>query len=325
MLNDKDFGQYLYDRLPEIYHKRDSEEGIDFALLRFLQTLNEGGITTLFNEMLELYDILQVDKMPSEVVPLVGQLLGYEYRDDLEEDIQRKIIQNLIELYKRKGTKSVLNFIAREFTKFDTKVVETEYRIFKTWSPNPKHVPTSEYTESRTLGVNSPDENTHHLVSVDGKYDGHSIIIVFDSSEERITLLNNLLSDFLPVYCKLFLQVKGTSNVESFEESVSITTDDNSVRLKLNNIENVQVLEELSKLKMNDFSFDVSNLTSNEIGLNVNNIETYSYDIDIITNEDCSNKIHESSKENAKLKMVQHNTDSTPEVDLEPSEPLNNL
>lgn len=254
MLTDKNFGDYLYDRLPDIYRKRDSEESINYALLRFLQTLNEGGITTLFNEMLELYDILQVDKMPKEIVPLMGQLLGYDYRDDLEEDIQRKIIQNLIELYKRKGTKSVLTFITREFTKYDSQVIETEYRVFKTWSPEPKGVPTSEYVEPRTLGRGIPDEDTCHLISVNGKYDGHSVIVTFDSTEERITLLNNLLADFMPVYCKLYLQVSGSGNRVSYEDHVSIQSNDSSIVLRFRDFEDVQVVDELNKLAVKDFS-----------------------------------------------------------------------
>lgn len=266
--NSRDLGQYLYDRLPDIYRKRDSEEGIDYALLRFLQVLNEGGITTLFNEMLELYDILQVDKMPSDIVPLIGQLLGYNYRDDFEEDIQRKIIQNLIELYKRKGTKSVLNFITREFTKYDAKAIETEYRIFKTWSPEPKGIPQSEYVEPRTLGLSAPDEDTCHLISVDGKYDGHSVIVTFDSTEERIKLLNTLLVDFMPVYCKLYLTVKGELNRTSFEDSISIQSDDSNTSLKikmeLKDEEDVRVVEELHKLAMKDFSQEIAHLQPRE-------------------------------------------------------------
>lgn len=248
MLNtDKNIGEYLYQRLPELYRRRDTEQGIDYALYRFLQVFNEGGFSTLLKEMITLYDILQVDKMPSEVVPLLGQLLGYAYREDLEEDIQRKIIQNLIELYKRKGTKSVLNFIAREFTKYDAKVTETEFRIFKTWSPEPKGIPDSEYVEPRTLGLHAPDEDTCHLISVNGKYDGRSVIITFESSEERITLLNNLLVDFLPVYCKLYLQVRGSTNKTSYEDNVQMNVKDNIVTLKLNDVEQVLVTDELTK------------------------------------------------------------------------------
>lgn len=313
MLTDnKDFGQYLYDRLPEIHRKRDSEEGIDYALLRFLQVLNEGGITTLFNEMLELYDILQVDKMPSDIVPLIGQLLGYEYRDDLEEDIQRKIIQNLIELYKRKGTKSVLNFITREFTKYDAKVTETEYRVFKTWSPEPKGIPTSEYVEPHTLGVNSPDEDTCHLISVNGKYDGHSVIVTFDSTEERITLLNNLLADFMPVYCKLYLQVSGNSNRTSFEDSVSIKSDDSTLTLKLHEIENDVVISELSKLHLTDYNVDVQVVQKSDEG-NINSIYNNKYidNINITTKEDLATKVKSKESANVRTNLNEDFTDTT--------------
>lgn len=310
--NNRDLGQYLYDRLPDIYRKRDSEEGIDYALLRFLQVLNEGGITTLFNEMLELYDILQVDKMPSDIVPLIGQLLGYEYRDDLEEDIQRKIIQNLIELYKRKGTKSVLNFITREFTKYDAKVTETEYRVFKTWSPEPKGIPTSEYVEPRTLGVDSPNEDTCHLISVNGKYDGHSVIITFDSTEERITLLNNLLADFMPVYCKLYLQVSGNSNRTSYEDSVSIKSDDTSITLRLHEVEKEVVVTELSKLHLADYNIDVQVVKKSDEG-NINNIYNNKYidNININTAEKLADKVKSKNSMNVRTNLNEDFTDTT--------------
>ena len=147
------FADYLYyKRLPEIYRREDAKVGIDYTLKRYLEALDEGGVQQVFGELLSLYDILDVENCPPEVLPLLSRMLGYNYIEEVDIETERKIIANLIELYKRKGTASVISFITREFTKFDTQIVELQYRIFKTWSPNPEGIPTENYVEPRTMG-----------------------------------------------------------------------------------------------------------------------------------------------------------------------------
>lgn len=206
-----DFGDFLYKRLPEVYRTADSEAGVDYTLKRYLSALDEGGIQTLFSEMFSLYDLFDVYKCPREVLPLLGRLLGYNYIEEVDEKTQRKIISNLAELYKRRGTKSVVKFISREFTMGDTRMVELQYRIFKTYSTD-ADLPSSEKEEGnipKTYNLKSHgiDTTTYCIYSKTGKYNGNGIFILVDG-ETQIDLLNRLLADFLPVHCKMYVEVR---------------------------------------------------------------------------------------------------------------------
>lgn len=228
------FADHLYERLPEVYRREDAKKGIDFTLKRYLEALDEGGVQLVFSELLSLYDILEVDKCPPEVLPLLSKMLGYNYIEEVDVETQRKIIANLIELYKRKGTKSVINFITREFTQFDTQVIELQYRIFKTWSPNPKGVPKSEYVEPRTLG-NKVTYDTCHLYSQKGMYNYNGVVVVCDAQSSQVELLNRLLREFLPVYCNLYLKING--EVQRYLDSCTVHGSDVSTGVKVKEIE----------------------------------------------------------------------------------------
>lgn len=208
----------LYNKLPEIYRVADFKEG-DHTLLRYLATLDAGGIETLRRDILALYTIMSIEKAPSEVIPLIGNMLGFTYIQDLDERTQRKIIENLAELYKRKGTKSVINFITREFTEGNVKIIEMENRMFRTWAKETQLVPPSErHILSKTFNGKKIDENTFYLISKQGKNSLDGVTIIIESVTD-LQLLNRLLIEFLPVTCKVHLQLMG---IERFEESMSL-------------------------------------------------------------------------------------------------------
>lgn len=229
-----DFANHLYERLPEIYRREDARKEINFTLKRYLEALDEGGVQLIFSELLSLYDILEVDKCPQEVLPLLSKMLGYNYIEEVDVETQRKIIANLIGLYKRKGTKSVISFITREFTQFDTKVIELQYRIFKTWSPKPKGIPKADYVEPRTLG-NKKTYDTCHLYSQKGMYNYNGVVVVCDAQASQVELLNRLLREFLPVYCNLYLKING--EVQHYLDSCTVNGTDVSTGVKVKEIE----------------------------------------------------------------------------------------
>lgn len=220
--------KYLYNRLPEVYRKADINGGNE-TLLRFLSALDDGGFRTLNLDIEKLYNIMSIEKAPQELIPVIGNMLGYKYVKEVDDRTQRKIVENLVELYKRKGTKSAINFIIREFTEYDTKLIQTEYRTFKTWSPNPQGIPVDEYVEPRTLGSNRsfhPNPNTCYLISDKGKYNGTNIIfyIVDDADENSLVALNNILREFIPVGCRFFIQ--GIKVNKYVEETTLRANDD---------------------------------------------------------------------------------------------------
>lgn len=208
----------LYNKLPEIYRVADFREGNN-TLLRYLSALDEGGLENLRQDINRLYSIMSIEKAPTEAIPLLGKMLGFNYIQDLDDRTQRKIVENLAELYKRKGTKSVIHFIAREFTEGEVKIVETENRMFRTWAKESKLVPPSERRIlSRTFNGRKVNENTFYLVSKEGKYTLNSVLILIESLTD-LPLLDRLLIEFLPVNCKVYLQLTG---IERFEESMTL-------------------------------------------------------------------------------------------------------
>lgn len=118
----RDFAEYLYNRLPKIYRNTDR----DFILQRFIETFVEGGFNIVINDMVNLPDLLDVDKCPKKFLPLLSKMYGYEYSEELPELFQRRLLKNIVEMYKRKGTKSVVKFIARELSGFETELIENK-------------------------------------------------------------------------------------------------------------------------------------------------------------------------------------------------------
>lgn len=114
------FTDYLYNRLPQMYRTADKED----ILKRFIEVFSEGGFKPLLQDTINIMDILDVDKCPSKYLPLLCQMYGYEYTLELPELFQRRLLKYIVELYKRKGTKSVVRFIARELTGFESEIIE---------------------------------------------------------------------------------------------------------------------------------------------------------------------------------------------------------
>lgn len=113
---------YLYYKLPKVYQAEDKEQ----LLRRFIDTFAEAGFNPLLQETLSITDLLDVDKCPSKFLPQLCRMYGYEYTLELPELFQRRLLKHIVEMYKRKGTKSVVRFIARELTGFDSDIIENK-------------------------------------------------------------------------------------------------------------------------------------------------------------------------------------------------------
>ena len=110
----------LYNRLPPLYPKEDTR-----GILRdFLSALEIGGHNILLSDIQKLPDLLDIDKCPDKFLPLLSELFGYEYSVQIPAFYQRRILKVIVDLYKRKGTKSAVKFIAREISGFEAEIVE---------------------------------------------------------------------------------------------------------------------------------------------------------------------------------------------------------
>lgn len=129
---DADFGEFLYNRLPSIYRSEDANNS--FTLERFLDVLNSGGFQTIIDKLNGLDNLIDLDNVPAEYLRHVASLYGFDYStlDDttynpvLPEWFIRRLIANMIPLLRKKGTKSCINYIARELSGFKSTIIENK-------------------------------------------------------------------------------------------------------------------------------------------------------------------------------------------------------
>jgi phage tail-like protein len=110
----KNLTDYFYEKLPVVYREQDNMQLIPNPLKRFLSAIVEGGFTPVLQNVLDINNLIDVEKCPTKYLPLLCQNYGVEYSPDIEESYQRKFLDNFGELNKRKGTKSCLEYLARE-------------------------------------------------------------------------------------------------------------------------------------------------------------------------------------------------------------------
>lgn len=176
----KDFALYLYNRLPKIYRTSDK----DLILQKLIETFTEGGFNHVINDTSNIMDLIDVDKCPKKFLPLLSKTYGYEYSEELPELFQRRLLKNIVEMYKRKGTKSVVKFIARELSGFETEIIEN-----KDFSENDIDITgwTKEFKNYRNfiLKLKAPYETS-----------------MLQSKEDAVKLV---LTDFLPTNSNVFI------------------------------------------------------------------------------------------------------------------------
>lgn len=125
-----------YQKLPEVYRTFDKPLGR--PLYRYLQSLLEGGYANLVYNAVRgergienLLDLINPETCPSEFLPIYCKSMGIEWFQDLV--IQRTegsdpyyyirtFLCNVGEIYKRRGTESVVKYIAKVLTSMDVKL-----------------------------------------------------------------------------------------------------------------------------------------------------------------------------------------------------------
>ena len=125
-----------YQKLPEVYRTFDKPLGK--PLYRYLQALLEGGYADLVYNATKgtrgidnLLDLINPETCPPEFLPIYCKSMGIEWFQDLviqrTEDSDpyyyiRTFLCNVGEIYKRRGTESVVKYIAKVLTSMDVKL-----------------------------------------------------------------------------------------------------------------------------------------------------------------------------------------------------------
>ena len=122
------FTDSAYNKLPVIYRKMD--EQIGKPLYRYLQSLIEGGYSDVIQGTDNLLDLVDPQACPDEFLPYYFKSMGIEWYPDMITEERgtyylRTFLNNIGEIYKRRGTESVIKYIAKTLTEMDVELTYT--------------------------------------------------------------------------------------------------------------------------------------------------------------------------------------------------------
>ncbi len=112
-----------YNKLPQIY--RDMDMGLKtLPLKRYLSSLIEGGYSEALKDINSLLNLIDPQKCPEEFLPMLCDSFGLSYFEDIAPIYQRKFLQNIGEITRRRGTYSCVKYLVKVLTGLD---VELDY------------------------------------------------------------------------------------------------------------------------------------------------------------------------------------------------------
>lgn len=125
----REWSNYFYLRLPKIY--RDFDEGTNFQLERYLDSLIVAGYEPLLRETYNVEDLIDPSSCPEEFLPFLCETFGIRYFEDIPSIYQRRFLNILTSLYKLKGTRAVIEYLARELSGLTVEIelIADEYII----------------------------------------------------------------------------------------------------------------------------------------------------------------------------------------------------
>ena len=226
-----DFTKYLYESLPAIYKMEDVHQ--DFTLKRYLDVLGHY-MNFVCVETGEIANLHDVDKMPVNFLRRYASLFDFPLYEDMSEELQRKLLSNLVPILRRKGTREVIEFVAREVTGCDINVIEGDSRVFATWS-NPLELPlgydvpiTFEAGQVLPYKYCGNVDTNRFTMYVSIIADLVSGLITEEELREKETVLRKYLKDLIPSYLNLVFLITAREDVEDevFEEEVTVITDE---------------------------------------------------------------------------------------------------
>jgi phage tail-like protein len=204
-----DVGDFLYNKLPAIYRIKDADQNL--FLKQFLDVLQQGGFKYLLDSINGIYDLMDINKISSNFLEVKAQELGYDYSIDLPDWFTQRLLSNIVAIYKRKGTKAAVKFIAREMTGFNVDILEMQNRFFRTWNSNP-HLELPDYNgASRTFSNTTTDS---HYLGYGDKYNYKNYIVTLSAPYETSNLVEKedavkgLLNYFKSTHSNIYIVTK---------------------------------------------------------------------------------------------------------------------
>ena len=252
------FGQYLYKCLPSVYRVRDQE--VNYTLKRYLDALGES-LDSIEKETHDILTLLDVEKMEARFLPFYASMFGLTYDYDVPEDFQRRLLAHIVEMYRRKGTKAVIEFVARELTGMEATVREGHKCLFKTWTDKPNNDIVDNYMPPKTFNKGT-GEKYYFYSDNEGSRTSRFIVNVILSSKDldssdiflNTQLISRYTAQLVQPYIRLIYRAFGLQY--SDERIVSnIQEEDNTIiidRETLDQSKKIRGIEVYSRIKSED-------------------------------------------------------------------------
>ncbi len=253
-----EFGQYLYKCLPSIYRVRDQEVG--YTLKRYLDALGDS-LDSIEKETHDILTLLDVEKMEARFLPFYASMFGLTYDYDVPEDFQRRLLAHIVEMYRRKGTKAVIEFVARELTGMEATVREGHKCLFKTWTNKPNDDIVANYIAPKTFNKGT-GEKYYFYGDKEGSRTSRFVVNVILNSKDldssdiflNTQLISRYTAQLVQPYIRLVYRAFGlqysderiVSNIQ--EEDTTIIID----RETLNQSKKIRGIEVYSRIKSED-------------------------------------------------------------------------
>ena len=130
-MDSKELVDFLYyKKLPEIYRREDNLQK-KTPLYRYLQSLVLGGYGEVIKEIDDITTLIDPQRCPAEFFPYLYKSWGLTYDMHIPLIYQRKILENVGNILRRRGTYACVRYLVRVLTKFNTKLTMTHYSYGK--------------------------------------------------------------------------------------------------------------------------------------------------------------------------------------------------
>jgi hypothetical protein len=200
MISKEQLLNYLYyKRLPDIYRTQDASHGYVFK--KYLEAVIENGYDYIIQNSNSFVDLNDPEKCPDEIFPYLYESKGLIYQPSILMKYQRKILKNLGELNRRRGTYNCVKYLAKVLANTDVELTLQRDMV------NGKEV--------KTLNVLLQASNLEQIQNMDN----------------NIFVIQNYIGDWIPynVIPHITAQIR-TQNVNSYESigngiSMSLTYD----------------------------------------------------------------------------------------------------
>lgn len=128
MISKTDLFNYLYyTSLPSLYRDRD-----DGTLKKYLEALVDGGYDFLIQGEIGFTDLVNPDRCPENLLPTLAECHGLEYYPTIPSKYYRKMLNNIVELNRRRGTTNCVRYLCRVLTGMEVDLSYTSTPSVKT-------------------------------------------------------------------------------------------------------------------------------------------------------------------------------------------------